>query len=112
MGMGLAAAAAGLLLMTTAAMDNDDYAFDLFNHTQVAVTQLNTKLTNDQWSRNWLSTAVRPGESRPMRFNASNDDRCEIRTRVTFQDGSYFDGTVDYCGKETLIVTEDEMTTM
>lgn len=111
MGMGLAAAVAGLLLVTSAAQDGDDYAFDLFNDTEVAVTQLNTKLTNGQWSSNWLRTRVAPGESRPMRFNAG-DDRCEIQTRVTFVDGSYFDGTVNYCGKETLIVTEDEMDTM
>jgi len=46
-----------------------------------------------------------------MRFY-KGDDRCEIQTRVTFKDGSYFDGTVDYCGKETLIVIEEEMETM
>lgn len=111
MGMGIAAIAAGFLLVGSIAQDGDDYAFDLFNDSGVVVTQLNTKKTDGQWSSNWLRTTVQPGESRPMRFNAG-DSRCEIQTRVTFADDSYFDRTLNFCDKETLMVTNDEMTTM
>ena len=111
MGIGMAAAMAGLMLAGAGA-DGDDFAFDLFNDTKVAVTQLNTKLPNGKWSSNWLKVRVGPGISTPLRFTDPNDTRCEIQTRVTFADGSYFDDTVSYCNKDTLMVTNDEMTTM
>ena len=111
MTIGMAAAMAGLLLAGSGA-DGDDFAFDLFNHTKVAVTQLNPKLPDGRWSSNWLKVRVGPGISTPLRFTDPNDTRCEIQTRVTFADGSYFDDTLNYCNKDTLIVTNDEMSTM
>ncbi|HEY0114703.1 MAG TPA: hypothetical protein VGB54_03175 [Allosphingosinicella sp.] len=106
----MAAAAAGLMFAgsTAIAQDGDDYAFDLYNASSVPVTQLNTRMPSGAWSSNWLRTQVRPGESRPMRFTGG-DDRCEIVTRVTFADDSYFEDTVDYCNKETLTVSNRTM---
>ena len=110
MGLWMAAAAAGLMFATSGATDDgDDYAFNLVNASSVAVTQLNTKRTDGSWSANWLRVRVLPGTTQAMRF-AEGDTRCEIVTRVTFADDTYFEDTVDYCGKETLRVSNRTMT--
>lgn len=109
----VAAAAAGMLFTGSAALaltqDGDDYSFQLTNRSPVAITQFNTKRSNGSWSSNWLRTQVAPGQVRAMRFN-TGDDRCEVVTRVTFADESYFEDTVNYCGANAISVTDDTMT--
>lgn len=102
----LAAAAACLLAAApAAAQDGDDWSFTLKNRSPVAVTQFNT-FRNGRWSSNWLKSAIPPAGSRALHFNGG--DQCEERTRVTFRDGSYFDGVVDYCDTDNVVVSDEE----
>ena len=103
--------AAGALLMSSAALadDGDDYAFKLVNQSKATATIMTTILVNGQWSSNWLSTPLSAGQTRALRFNSSGDTRCEIRTRVAFSDGSEFDTKVNYCGTESVILTDENL---
>ena len=106
------AAAAALVLGTSAATadDGDDYAFVLVNHSSVAVDQFNG-FAGGEWSDNWLSYQVAPGEQQALRFNSDATDACSVRTRVTFTDDSYFEQVVDFCGVEYLHVSDNRMWT-
>jgi hypothetical protein len=103
-------AAAGLLLGSSAAFasDGDDYAFKLLNVSKATATLFATEMPSGKWSRNWLSSPIGPGQSRALRFKAG-DERCEVRTRVVFSDGSEFDTKIDYCGTETIKLTDDNL---
>jgi hypothetical protein len=104
--------AAGAMLIGSAALadDGDDYAFKLINQSKVTATILTTMRVNGQWSNNWLATPLSAGQTRALRFNASSGDtRCEIRTRVAFSDGSEFDTKVNYCGTESLVLTDQNL---
>jgi hypothetical protein len=103
-------ATAGALVLGSAASadDGDDNAFKLVNQSKVTATIMTTMLTSGQWSNNWLATPLSAGQTRAMRFKAG-DDRCEIRTRVAFSDGSEFDTKVNYCGTESVILTDQNL---
>ena len=105
----LAAAAASLFAATAAsAQDNDDYRFTLVNSSAASAIEFVTMRKNGTWSANWLSSVIKPAGKRALVFN-EGDDRCEIRTRITFSDGSKFDTLVDYCGVTEVIATDETL---
>jgi hypothetical protein len=104
----IAAAAATLLVVPAIAQDGDDYRFTLVNHSAVSAIEFVTMRKDGRWSGNWLRTPIKPADKRPLVF-AGGDDRCEIRTRITFSDGSKFDTPVDYCGVTQVIATDETL---
>jgi len=101
---------ASLLLAGPAlsAQDDDDYRFTLVNSSAASVIEFVTMRKNGTWSNNWLSSVIKPAGKRPLVF-AEGDDRCEIRTRISFSDGSKFDTVVDYCGISEVIATDETL---
>ena len=61
-----------------------------------------------QLEQHWLTTPIKPAQKRALVF-AEGDDRCEIRTRISFSDGSKFDTPVDYCGISEVIATDENL---
>ena len=108
--LGVAAAFVLATTTATAAQDGDDYEFILVNHSSVAVDQFNG-YAGGEWSDNWLRYQVEPGEQRTLRFNENATDACEVRTRVTFTDDSYFEDVVNYCGITYVHVSNNRMWT-
>lgn len=106
----LAAAAAACMFAATSAsaQDGDDYRFTLVNSSAVSAIEFKTMRKNGTWSGNWLTTVIKPAGKRAMVFN-EGDDRCEIRTSITFSDGSKFDTPVDYCGVTEVIATDEKL---
>ena len=107
--LSLAAVAAAALACTPAmAQDGDDYRFVLVNSSAVSAIEFVTMRKNGSWSSNWLTTPIKPAQKRALVF-AEGDDRCEIRTRISFSDGSKFDTPVDYCGISEVIATDENL---
>jgi hypothetical protein len=106
--MGLAAIAAAFACAPAAAQDGDDYRFELVNSSAASAIEFVTMRKNGTWSGNWLKTPIKPADKRAMVF-AEGDDRCEIRTRISFSDGSKFDTPVDYCGVSKVIATDETL---
>ena len=103
------AAIAGMVLASAAqADDGDDNKFKLRNNSAASAIEFVTVLKNGKWSTNWLSTPIKPAQVRALTFK-EGDDRCEIRTRITFSDGSKFDTPIDYCGIEEVIATDEKL---
>ena len=106
----LTIAALGAVLMGSSALaqDGDDYRFVLVNSSAVSAIEFVTMRKDGTWSRNWLSKPIKPAERQPLVFN-EGDDRCEIRTRIGFSDGSTFDTPIDYCGISEVIATDETL---
>lgn len=85
----------------------NDWAFNLFNDSSMPVQAFQTEDMSGFLSLNWLNRIVNPGEGLTMEFNDPNDTRCEVLTRVTFQNGAVLDGYIDYCGTGMVQVTND-----
>lgn len=59
------------------------------------------------WSRDWIpGNSIAPGQQFKMAFNVSPDS-CMIPTRVTFVDGTSFEGDVNYCMTTMLTLLND-----
>lgn len=104
----LAALAAAIACAPAVAQDNDDYRFVLVNSSAASAIEFKTMRQDGTWSSNWLRTPIKPAEKRALVFN-EGDDRCEVRTRIGFSDGSYFDTPVDYCGISQVIATDEDL---
>ena len=105
--LGLVAAATLAVTGSAAtADDGDDWEFTLVNHSSVPIRQFNG-YAGGAWSSNWLSYQVAPGDSVTLRFDDDATENCVVKTRITFMDDSYFEQDVDYCGMETIHVSDD-----
>ena len=62
-----------------------------------------------EWSSNWISERVEPGNSFDMDFGTSEGE-CTVRTQIRFTDGSYFDANVNYCKISTLYIHDTRLT--
>lgn len=104
------------LLVSTASaradnLRDDDWSFNFFNDSRLAVTQINTMNRNGKWSRNWLRSRMSSGTGLTLSFYDKSDNRCEVRTYVKFTDDSFYDEVIDYCGIAIVRVTDRELTT-
>ena len=106
--IGLAFAASMLIAPAALAQDGDDYRFVLVNSSAASAIEFVTLRKNGTWSSNWLSSVIKPAGKRALVFN-EGDDRCEIRTRITFSDGSKFDTKVNYCDVTEVIATDETL---
>ncbi|RYX80069.1 hypothetical protein EON83_30205 [bacterium] len=91
------------------AQDGNDWKFQLVNRSGVAVSGFYTIKRDGKWSTNWIKTQIAPQRTFNMSFFDAKDERCEVRTRITFTDGSNFDTPVDYCGITKVIVNDETM---
>ncbi len=65
----------------------------------------------DKWSHDWIAgDAIAPGEQFVMAFTVP-PNACTIPTKVTFDDGSSFEGNVDYCQTGMLTLHNDAVVT-
>lgn len=106
-----AAIAAAMMFGSAPAMaqgrDGDDWRISFRNSSTYGVTAFATQRANGSWSSNWLRGRVLPGQNLAMTFGDRTDTRCEVRTRVTFDNGEYFEQVINYCNRSALIVTDE-----
>jgi hypothetical protein len=105
----IAATAALLAAAPAIAQDGDDWKFQFVNRSGTAVSAFYTIKADGKWSSNWIKTQIAPSRSFNMSFYDAKDERCEVRTRIVFTDGSEFDTPVDYCGITKVIVNDETM---
>jgi hypothetical protein len=110
----LARLAAGLLVMLAGAafvptaMAGAHWRFSLVNKSNVPAIAFRTR-ENGQWSKNWITDRIEPGDRFEMDFGEARAD-CLVRTEISFADGSFFDADVDYCKASTLYLYDDKLT--
>jgi hypothetical protein len=102
----LAVAASALIGFAVPVMAGN-WKFGVTNKASYVVTDFRTE-ENGEWSDNWLDSPIKPGEEFEMDFG-TDEGECNVRTQVTFADGSYFDYNVDYCKVSHLNVYNDEI---
>lgn len=98
---------ASLALASTAMAGDGHWKFQVVNKSNTPATEFRTK-ENGQWSDNWISARIQPGDTFDMDFNHSDGD-CVVRTQIHFVDGTYFDADVDYCKVSTLYMYENSL---
>ena len=104
--LGAIACASMLLAPVALADDGDDMSFVLFNSSSVSAITFQTTRRDGTWSGNWLSSPMKAGERRKLTFSDAGDDRCTVKTRIQFSDGSKFETPVNYC-KMSLVTATD-----
>lgn len=90
-------------------LHEDDWSFNLFNDFGIALQAFQIQEMNGAMSHNWLYETMMPGQGLTMEFTDPLDTRCEIVTRVVFQNGATLDGVVNYCGTAIVRVTNSGM---
>ncbi len=101
---------AGLIyaLGATSASAADHWKFVVVNKSNLAALEFRTQ-ENGEWSGNWISDRIEPGDKFNMDFGTAKGD-CTVRTQIRFVDGSYFDADVDYCKASALDMYNDKLT--
>jgi hypothetical protein len=95
-------------MMTSLAIAGDHWKFNIVNKSSTAALEFRTQ-ENGEWSANWISDRIQPGDTFNMDFGTTKGD-CEVRTQIHFADGSKFDAPVDYCKVTNLYIHEDKLT--
>ena len=103
-----ALAISSFAVFSPAAATGSHWQFEVVNKSETPATEFRTK-EDGEWSENWISARIEPGDTFDMDFNHSDGD-CVVRTQIHFVDGSYFDTDVDYCKVSTLYMFENKLT--
>jgi hypothetical protein len=90
------------------ALAGDHWKFNVVNQSDTAAVEFRTQ-ENGEWSSNWISERIQPGDTFNMDFGASKGE-CSVRTQIHFADGSKFDAPVDYCKVNNLYIHNDNVT--
>jgi len=90
-------------------LHDDDWSFNLFNDSGIALQSFQIQEMTGAMSHNWLSEMMVPGNGLTMEFSDPLDTRCEVMTRVVFQNGATLDGVVNYCGTAIVRITNSGM---
>jgi len=85
-----------------------EWKFQVVNKSRTAANEFRTR-EDGQWSENWITERIEPGDSFDMDFGTDKGD-CTVRTQIHFIDGTYFDANVDYCKVSTLYIYERRLT--
>lgn len=108
---GCAVLAISILAATPSlARDGDPYTFEVVNGTTAEATGIYLMMRNGQYSRNILTTRLPTPGVRMFRFPNNDDDRCEIRLKVTFSDGDVFEQVIDFCAIDGVLLENTGMT--
>jgi hypothetical protein len=83
----------------------DDWSFNLFNDSSIALRSFQTADKSGNYGHNWLEGAMLPGIGLTMEFTDPLDTRCEVPTMITFTNGAVLEYLVDYCGTAIVRVT-------
>jgi hypothetical protein len=86
----------------------EEWKFKVVNRGTLPAIEFRTK-EDGEWSSNWISDRIEPGDSFDMDFGTSKGN-CTVRTQIRFTDGSYFDADVNYCRVDTLYIHDDRLT--
>ena len=84
------------------------WKFNVINKSNIAAVEFRTQ-EGGEWSSNWISDRIQPGDTFNMDFGTSKGD-CTVRTQIQFADGSKFDAQVDYCKVNNLYIHDDNIT--
>ena len=85
-----------------------EWKFTVVNKGTLPAIEFRTR-EDGEWSSNWISERVEPGDSFEMDFGTSEGE-CTVRTQIRFTDGSYFDANVNYCKISTLYINDTRLT--
>jgi hypothetical protein len=85
-----------------------EWKFKVVNRGTLPAIEFRTQEDGD-WSSNWISERIEPGDSFDMDFGTDKGD-CTVRTQIRFTDGSYFDANVNYCNVGTLYIHDNRLT--
>jgi hypothetical protein len=85
-----------------------EWKFNVVNKGTLPAIEFRTR-EDGEWSSNWISERVEPGDSFDMDFGTSEGE-CTVRTQIRFTDGSYFDANVNYCKISTLYIHDSRLT--
>jgi hypothetical protein len=96
-----------LVLMSNPAPAGE-WKFNVVNKGTLPAIEFRTR-EDGEWSSNWISERVEPGDTFDMDFGTDKGD-CTIRTQIRFTDGSYFDANVNYCNVSTLYIHDNRLT--
>ena len=99
---------ASLTLAAAPAFAGDHWKFTVVNKSSLAALEFRTQ-ENGEWSSNWISDRIEPGDLFNMDFGTSKGN-CTVRTQIRFVDGSFFDADVDYCKASKLDMFNDKLT--
>lgn len=103
-----AAALAANISMSSLATAGEHWKFKVINKSSTAALEFRTQ-EDGEWSSNWISDRIEPGDTFNMDFGTSKGD-CTVRTQIHFADGSKFDAPVDYCKVSNLYIHNDSVT--
>jgi hypothetical protein len=109
------ATAFGLVVLTAATasgqqdLHDDDWSFNFFNDANPAVREFRVQEMSGAMSHNWLDSPMTSGTGLTLEFYDPLDKRCEMLTRVVFDNGQTLDGIVNYCGTAIVRVTNQGM---
>lgn len=92
---------------TAVAEEGKHWYFSVHNASANVVNEFRTQ-EDGEWSENWLSTRLEPGDEIKLDFETNEGD-CVIRTQVNLVGGAYFDAPVDYCKASTLEIQGDTL---
>jgi hypothetical protein len=106
--LGMWAALMASSMMASSALAGDHWKFNVVNKSNTAALEFRTQ-ENGDWSSNWISERIEPGDTFNMDFGTSKGD-CSVRTQIDFADGSKFDAPVDYCKVNNLYIHSDSIT--
>jgi hypothetical protein len=96
------------VMMSSLALAGDHWKFNIVNKSKTAAIEFRTQESGD-WSSNWISDRIQPGDTFNMDFGTSKGD-CTVRTQISFADGTKFDAPVDYCKVNNLYIHDDNVT--
>jgi hypothetical protein len=84
------------------------WKFNVINKSNTPAVEFRTQ-EDGEWSSNWISDRIQPGDTFNMDFGTSKGD-CTVRTQIQFADGGKFDAQVDYCKVNNLYIHDDKIT--
>jgi hypothetical protein len=87
-------------------LHQDDWSFNLFNDSRIALRAFHVADKSGDFGHNWLDGQMLPGHGLTMEFTDPLDTRCEAPTRIVFANGAVLDSLVNYCGTAILRVTD------
>lgn len=94
-------------LLTASAAAASDYAFTLHNRSSGWVISGFQTFQDGRWSRNWLDSRIRAGESVAMDWH-SNEGSCVVPFRVQWVDYGSEEFRIDWCKGVSNIYMRDK----
>ena len=87
-------------------LHGDDTRFNLFNDTSRGVEAFSVMMPWGQFSGTWLESRLAPGTGLTLQFPFDPEGQCDLKTRVSYQDGSVLDLLVTYCGLAAIFLED------